>query len=888
MVGSISKFITSKISSVMNLDQRADCVATALEALKGKRDDLKRKIDHAEFQGLECTNQVNRWLQRVEEAEAEANLITGKIRHQKKCFWCCPADICSRDELRSKVEKVFEEIHELMGEGNFDAILAEESIPDAVEEMPDRPTVGLDLSLDKVWQFLADDEIGIIGIYGMGGVGKTTLLKRINNGLITRSHNFDLVIWILVSKEFVAEKIQKAIGVRLGLSWEETEDNKERASRIHKVLRKKKLLLLLDDVWEGLNLEEMGIPLPDKRSKCKVIFTTRSMDVCSDMGADRKLRVEFLNERDSWQLFREKVGEILESPSIRHYAKTIVRKCGGLPLALITIGRAMANKESEQEWEYAIQALRISPSELRGMDDVFTLLRFSYDNLDNDALRSCFLYCSIFPEDYSVEKEQIIEYWIAEGFLDGTHESNAYNKGHAFIGALKVSCLLETGEEQSQVKMHDVIRSFALWIATATGRDEKKFLIQSSVGLTEAPRVQEWGKAERISLFDNFITALPETPVCPNLSTLLLHWNSGLSRMANGFFQYMPVLRVLDLSFTSLREIPESIGHLVELRHLNLSGTKVITLPKELGSLTKLRHLDLQRTYSLRTVPSEVILGLYELRILNLYYSYSFWEGQEHHDENEVSFSDLESLRHLIGVGITVSELTTLQKLSGYRHLLKCIQFLYITACQGLFYLQLATNSGDGERLRRLSINNCCDLKYLVICAGAGKKWLPSLEVLALHCLPNLTTVWKNSITQDCLQNLQSINIWYCHRLKNVSWLFQLPRLEVVYLFYCNGMEEVIGEDEVVLGELWEPFLSLRTVSIRNLPKLKSICPWKLGFPSLERIAIISCPNLRKLPLRPQHSSMLPKVYGSRQWWDGLEWDDPSTKTALAPCFVAS
>ncbi|KAA8523276.1 hypothetical protein F0562_009699 [Nyssa sinensis] len=885
-MGCLINSIATRINHIRNLDRRVQSLTNALRVLTDARDDLKRQVDRAESTGLTCTNQVKGWLERVETIEAEVILLIEDVGQATRLFWCCNPNCLSRCKLSNKVSQKLGVISQLMERGTSDVIVAEGSHPVTVEEMPIRLTIGLDVMLERVRQVLKEEDVGIIGIYGMGGVGKTTLLKNINNEFLTLAHDFNVVIWVLVSKDFVAEKIQQTIGERLGLSWEETECQKQRAKKIYQIMRRKKFLLLLDDVWEGIDLEKIGIPLPDKINKCKVVFTTRSMDVCSDMDAHCKLKVEFLKEKESWQLFCEKVGrsDILDAPSIRPHAETIIRKCGGLPLALITIGRAMANKETEEEWKYAIEVLNKSPSELRGMEDVFILLKFSYDNLDNDELRSCLLYCSLFPEDYSIEKEQLIEYWIGERFLDSSHDGNAHNMGHSLIGSLKVACFLETGEEETQVKMHDVIRSFAFWIS---GKSEKKFLIQASAGLTEAPSAINWEGAERISFFDNGITELLEIPVCPYLSTLLLQWNSCLNKISSGFFQFMPALKVLDLSFTSVREIPMSICKLVELHHLDLSGTKLSSLPKELGGLAKLRHLDLQRTHYLRTIPREAISGLSQLRVLNFYYS--GWEVQDCESENEVRFADLDCLRHLTTLGITVSKLTSLRRLSGFNSLLKCIQYLYIKEYEGLFSLELSSTPGDSERLRRLSINNCCNLEYLEIGVGAGKTWLRSLEVLALHGLPNMIMVWGNPVTQGCLQNLRSINMWHCHKLKNVSWIFRLPKLEMIYLFYCKEMEEVISEDEVV-EEDSKAFPSLRTISIRDLPELRSFSRQVMSFPSLERIAVIDCPKLKKLPLKASNASALPTIYGSKEWWDKLEWDETATRGAIieirgVPCF---
>ena len=134
--------------------------------------------------------------------------------------------------------------------------------------------------------------------------------------------------------------------------------------------------------------------------------------------------------------------------------------------------------------------------------------------------------------------------------------------------------------------------------------------------------------------------------------------------------------------------------------------------PKELGGLEKLRLLDLQRTHYLRMIPQEAISRLSQLRFLNLYYSYGGWELLNcEASGNDVSFADLEGLGNISTLGITVVESSTLRRLSGMNTLLKCIKYLYIKECEGLFYLQFSSASRDGKKLRRLSINNCYDVK---------------------------------------------------------------------------------------------------------------------------------------------------------------------------------
>ncbi|XP_058074715.1 disease resistance protein RPS5-like [Magnolia sinica] len=372
----------------------------------------------------------------------------------------------------------------------------------------------------------------------MGGVGKTTLLKKIN---IETTHGFNVVIWVVVSKEVNVGRIKNELGKRLGLIREEDTNQVEiRASEIHNALSKMKFMLLLDDIWQRLDLELVGIPRPSNESK--VVFMTRFENVCYEMKAEKKVKVECLGWKEAWDLFRENVGEeaLNSCGDIPGRAEPIAKECGGLPLMLITIGRAMASKKTPEEWENAKTALRSSPSDISGTEtEVFFRLKFSYDSIRDDIIKSCFLYCSLFPEEYDISKEDLIDYWIGEGFLDEWDEDfdSAHNKGHDLIGTLKSACLLESAsDEKTEVKMHDVIRDLALWISSECGKKKNKFLVKAGVGLSEALAIERWTEANRISLMQNEIKEITETPNCPDLLTLMLQKNWSLEKITNDFF----------------------------------------------------------------------------------------------------------------------------------------------------------------------------------------------------------------------------------------------------------------------------------------------------------------------------------------------------------------
>lgn len=186
--------------------------------------------------------------------------------------------------------------------------------------------------------------MGIIGIYGLGGVGKTTLLTQINNKFSTTPNGFDVVIWALV---------QDRIGRNLGFSDDSWKNKSvdQKATDIYRVLCYKKFVVLLEDLWERVDLNQVGIPKPSQKNGSKLIFTTRSLELCGEMEAQKKIKVKCLKPEEAWKLFQDKVGdETLNShPDIWELAKQVGERCGWLPLAVITMGRDMACKTTPVE-----------------------------------------------------------------------------------------------------------------------------------------------------------------------------------------------------------------------------------------------------------------------------------------------------------------------------------------------------------------------------------------------------------------------------------------------------------------------------------------------------------------------------------------------------------
>ncbi|KAJ4718313.1 NBS-LRR type disease resistance protein, partial [Melia azedarach] len=843
-----------------NLKENLVNLQTKLEDLIQTRNDVLRRVRIAEQQHMTRLNRVELWITRVQALENEVDELQ-RVESQEVDKLClggfCSKSCKSSYSYGKKVAKKLKEVANLIGEGEFQ-VVAERQPEAAVDERPIEQTVGTESTFDKVWSCLGQEHVGIIGLYGMGGVGKTTLLTQINNKFVDTPNDFDVVIWVVVSKDLKLEKIQEDIGKRIGLtdsSWK-TKNLEDKAADIFRILSKTKFVLLLDDLWKRVDLTRVGVPLPSPKIASTVIFTTRLAEVCGAMKAQKNFKVECLAHEKAWILFQENVGRnILENhPDIPELAEIMARECDGLPLALITIGRAMASKKTPEEWKYAIQVLRRSASEFPGMDEVYPILKFSYDNLAGEKIKSCFLYCSLFPEDYKINKIDLIDCLIGEGILDDNDRTGARNEGYYIIGILLCACLLEEIDDET-VKMHDVIRDMALWIASEIEKEKENFLVRAGAGLTEVPEIERWTGVRRISLMQNKIEDLSFTPICPDLQTLLLQDNIRLTKIGSSFFQFMSSLKVLNLSNNfNLTELPSGISKLVSLQHLDLSKTQIEALPKELEALVNLKYLNLEYTGYLYTIPAQLISKLSMLQVLRMFccgfpsenYEFLCELGDDYPlGHKQVLIDDLQHLKHLNELTMTLKCPHALRRfLSSY---MENLHTLYIDRC---LYLQ-EFKIGRAEQAQQLH------------------------ETHAFH-------------------GLHTVKIQFCCRPRDLTWLILAPNLKKLDVHFCENMEEIISPQK--LRETPEtmrnliPFAKLQYLILKDLQKLRSIYWNPLPFPHLKEIAVHWCPLLRKLPLDSNSAKERKVVIRGKDdsWWENLIWEDQAAKNAFSHCIATA
>ncbi|KAF8030804.1 hypothetical protein BT93_D0100 [Corymbia citriodora subsp. variegata] len=638
---------------ICNLKDNVDALRKAIEELEATSRDVKATVEREEEEALvRRTNQVENWLGKVREFEDGVDRVLQEAgeRNRIKCLSrCLPPNCWSGYKLGKRVDRLINEARELQHKKGEFKDFTSPLPPPQVLEMPMDKTVGLDDPLNRVWKWLVDEkQIGVIGLFGKGGVGKTTLMKRINDKLLHANQGFEIVIWVVVSRQMNEDSIRDAIRKRLHIqneSWDRS-TQEERVNHLCYVLNRKKFVLLVDDVWARLDLSKIGVPHSSPENGSKVVFTTRSKQVCDQMKADETWEVQCLTSKEALTLFKKNVGKSLENchQEIQDLAKDIAEECKGLPLALITVGRAMASREHPHEWHYTLKTLRNKPHELSGMEEVYHILEFSYNSINDSTIQLCFLYCCLFPEDYLIRTNDLIELWIGEGLLGDTDDVYSMrDRGEYFLGSLKMACLLESvrdddddDDEDQCVKMHDVIRDMAIWIARDHGRRENKLLVIEKEEDLSAKMIFKWGEAKKVSLWGRCIQNIDQAPPrCSQLETLFVR-KTFVSLVPRGFFDSMATcLTVLDLSNNSdIVLFPEEICDLINLQYLNLSQTNISELPMEMKNLTHLRRLLLNHMgYS--EVGDSVLIPMGAITSLPLNV-FSMWESYSKKEEEMV------------------------------------------------------------------------------------------------------------------------------------------------------------------------------------------------------------------------------------------------------------
>lgn len=844
-----TSFFHEKAKYILELEDHLEALQEVKPNLKAVKDDLQNQIEMEERKGLQVLEEVKVWLSKVEAIQPKVTTLledrTAEIERLSMCGFCS-SNFFLTYRYGKDVLETLEKVQSILG-SKPSGDVASEGPPPGIVKITTQRTVGLEKTFEAIWSLLMEKEVGILGLWGMGGIGKTTLLKQINEKLLEKKDEFAVVIFVVVSQNLQVENIQNEIGKRLGLcdddeKWEKKDQN-EKASRIYGILSRTRFVMLLDDIWRKVEIEEIGIPLPSPENGSKVVFTTRSKYICGRMGP-HDLEVKQLDLMNAWKLFRQKVrGTTIDSdPKILALAIQVCIKCKGLPLALKVIGETMACKTTVHEWQYAIDVLDTNAAKYREVEDeILQVLKLSYDALENETVQQCFQYFALFSEDSIIYKDVLVQLWISEGIITGGGDrERAINQCHSIIGTLISVCLLMPADTSSEfVTMHDVIRQMALWVASNFGEEEENFIVKTGARLQQMPEVRNWDAVRKMSVKRNEIQNISISPECPNLTTLLLLGNN-LVNISGEFFLSMPKLVILDLSYNkNLTKLPEEVTSLVSLRHLDLTRTRLENLPVGLVKLIQLRYLALTHVRTLKSI--SVISSLVNIEILLV------------RDTICLSLElieDIKLLENLKGLGVSINDVVVLERLLSIPKLASCIIYIFlegIVAIDGPLQFETTVAS-----LRSIMIHRCI-----------------------------ISDIMEH--TRYGFENLVFVSFFRVSGIQDLSWLLFAPNLTFLFVRGPSPeLQEIISREKVsgILSKGYStvPFRKLRAIHLISLKELKSIYWERLELPCLKRVLIKKCPKLKKLPFSKEKAYYFGLRAHNPEWFKRLEWEDEATE----------
>ncbi|GMP54044.1 hypothetical protein CsSME_00019319 [Camellia sinensis var. sinensis] len=773
-----------------------------------------------------------------------------------QCFKISCPDYISRYRMSKEAKNKMEEVKNLTKSGNFSTVAHPKPFAQELQFPSSSANYANFESRKSVFKnimvALQDSNVKMIGVYGTGGVGKTTMVeeigKQVKNGL------FDEVVVAVVSQDVNVSNIQGQLADRLSLKLKgETEVGK--ANELWNRLNNgKKNLIVLDDMWQELNLKTVGIPITNGNNCCKVVITSRIRGVLEKMHVDRCVPMQVLLEKEAWALFKKKVGNSIDPPELHDIANAVCKECGGLPVAILAVGAALKDKK-KYVWEDVLDQFKDSMlKNIAGIEPkVYASLKLSYDRLESSDAKSCFLLCCFFPEDANISIEVLARYCIARSLLGQNTNTlvRARRRVLTVVDILKDACLLLEGKDENFVKMHDVIRDVALSIAKGDG---KEILVKH--GDKKWPENNTCESSSAISLrFDNTLE-LPDDLVCPQLHTLTmkLKWNiNHWLNVPDRFFSGMEKLTILELNRICMLP-PLSLANLVNLRMLwldncvlrdiailkdlnnnleilSLRGSNIEVLPSEIGQLTRLRLLDLSKCKKLTEIPQGVISNLSRLEELYTLDQLDIWEAMGDEKIIKVNLDELGKLTQLTTLQLHIPNVMLLPKDFCFENLIRFEISIGIGIGMGMsvgmvmdmgmsMSMGISKTHSKSCKLAGVSLMD----KYIVLLLRAEELHLEKIEGLqeVLH---------DRGAPSGFFNNLIKLTIRACR----LEYLFSLscargfPRLQILRIVDCEMMEAIVGieeeKDEDELSSQVINFSQLKYLRLENLPKLISFYP---------------------------------------------------------------
>ncbi|KAJ0617025.1 putative P-loop containing nucleoside triphosphate hydrolase, leucine-rich repeat domain superfamily [Helianthus annuus] len=696
-----------------------------------------------------------------------------------------------------------------------------------------------------------DNKSQVIALCGMGGVGKTTMMEQLKK-VAEDKKMFDFFVKVTLGRNPNMLSIQNDIAVCIGGEGLREETVTARADSLRRKFEKKleedkkKILVILDDVWGKVEIKDIGLTSPLPKG-VKLLLTSRDSKVCTliaDTSLLQVVRVNVLSDAEAQNFLSKYTGVSIEHDQDRfQIGCDIVKKCGNLPLAIKLIGTTLKSQEN-YVWRDTLNRLKNHDLD----DNVQEIIRISYEYVRKDEDKEIFLHCSLFPEDSDIQIEDLVRHgWGLKLFKNVSTLSEARDRTNTCVRNLVNANLLMDSERLGCVKMHDLVLAFVLervskgdlnWIVnhgdvSTWSRDEMnkscKRISLTCMGMSEFPRDFKYPDLSLIQLMDGGLSLeFPEDfyASMENLKVISFY-NMQYPPLP---LQFSTNLKSLCLHECELMSDWSFIGDLVNLEVLSLAYCGIDKLPSTIGKLRKLKLLDLTGCNDLH-IDDGVFINLVKLE--ELYMGGCYTEGNleelkklsrqlcalevelyDMNDLKDLSFEKLDKFNISIGGPY-------LETITSFKTTLQL--FLWDEHRSGLVDYKIDELVKKSESLF-LRMEHMSHLEDFVPVNPSDQSYFLYLRDFQVHNCDKLKYLFPTHVTRG-LRKLERLTIAFCYDLEAVVHDY-------------NG--EINGKCEMIIFE------ELKFLSLDDLPKLVRLFPVDsvVELPQLVELKVDDLPSI--------------------------------------------